>query len=172
MIEFEIAQALYFFLPAYAANMAPVFVKKLDMFDWPVDAGTGILGSHKTWRGIFFGIGAAILVAYIQSRYAASFPNLSIANYEEWIGLGFLLGLGALAGDSVKSYFKRKKRIKPGGRWIPWDQIDYVIGGLALSYFVFFPGLRIAVILLFASFILHYIVSWIGYDFGLRRHPW
>jgi len=170
MSELEVLQALYFFLPAYVANMTPVLVKKLELFNWPINKIA--LGSHKTWRGIIFGVGAAIFVAYCQARYVPWLPNLSIAPYEQWLGLGLLLGLGALAGDSVKSYFKRKKGIKPGGRWIPWDQIDYVIGGLALTYFVFFPGIKAAITLIVVSFFLHYLVSWMGYDFGLRRNPW
>ena len=62
--------------------------------------------------------------------------------------------------------------IKTGAKWTPWDQIDYIIGGLALGWIIFFPGWRAVVILLVAGIVLHKIVSIIGYDLGLRRHPW
>ncbi len=39
-----------------------------------------------------------------------------------------MLGMGALAGDAVKSFFKRQIGAKPGNMWPPFDQIDFVVG--------------------------------------------
>ncbi|MES2153538.1 MAG: CDP-archaeol synthase [bacterium] len=54
-----ILRALWIFLPAYLANMAPVFVAKLvPSWSAPIDAGhvgkdgKRILGAGKTWRGL------------------------------------------------------------------------------------------------------------------------
>ena len=55
-----------------------------------------------------------------------------MADIFAWFFIGLLLGSGALIGDAVKSFFKRKEGIKPGNRFIPWDQLDYSIGSLVL----------------------------------------
>lgn len=52
-------KCLYFMLPAYFANMTPVFAQKLDILKFlakPIDngrttEGRAIFGAHKTWRG-------------------------------------------------------------------------------------------------------------------------
>ena len=102
-----ILEALYLMLPAYFANMAPVFFKKVNFLNYPVDfgkkiKGKRILGSHKTFRGFFFGIILAIIVAYVQSLISA---EVALVDYSNWALIGFLLGFGALLGDSVKSFF-------------------------------------------------------------------
>ena len=139
MIDF-IASVFYLMLPAYFANMAPVLVKDIHLFDFlakPIDfgkkiKGKPILGSHKTFRGFIFGVIFALIIAYVQHilyRYPF-FSSISFINYSNWIAVGFLLGFGALFGDSVKSFFKRRVGIKPGHRFIPWDELDYTIGSL------------------------------------------
>ena len=162
----DILLAAYFFIPAYIANMTPVFIRKWNVFSWPLSKK--LFGAHKTWRGLIFGVFAAVIVAGLQDLI---WPSLSVAP-GEWPAIGFLLGFGALAGDAVKSFFKRKAGVKPGGRWIPWDQIDYIIGALLLVSIVHFPGWNVVIILLIISFIGHFVVSKIGYAMGIRRHPW
>ena len=71
---------LYFLLPAYIANMAPPLAKKagiLKFLDKPIDNNKKInnipiLGSHKTWRGVFMEIINGIIVIYLQ-RYLYQF---------------------------------------------------------------------------------------------------
>jgi len=41
---------------------------------------------------------------------------------------GFLMALGALVGDSVKSFFKRRVDIAPGESWLFFDQLDFFLG--------------------------------------------
>jgi CDP-2,3-bis-(O-geranylgeranyl)-sn-glycerol synthase len=39
-------------------------------------------------------------------------------------------GLGAMADDSAKSFFKRRLGIPPGSPRIPFDQLDFVLRAL------------------------------------------
>src|SRR4051812_27852644 len=55
--------------------------------------------------------------------------------------LGAWIGLGALSGDLVKSFAKRRRGILPGQAWIPFDQIDWLLGALAFAA----PVLRLSV---------------------------
>lgn len=168
---FVVLQLTYYFLPAYVANMMPVIGK-----DWmrglarPVSARW--FGNHKTWRGIVLGVLGAIIIAFVQSRLVPYVGVLSIAPYRDWWLLGSLLGLGALLGDLMKSFFKRRLAIKPGASWVPFDQLDFVIGGLALSSFVFFPGWTGVAVLVVVSFFLHIIVNHIGFALRMRATSW
>jgi len=165
------AQLLYFFLPAYVANMMPVLGKKwIPALNKPVHREQ--FGSHKTWQGLVLGTLGGVLVAGIQYELQPFLPWLSIAPYARWIELGFLLGAGAMAGDLVKSFFKRQAGIPPGKPWIPFDQLDFVIGALLLSSIVYFPGWFGAGIIAVVSFVMHVTVNHIGHAIGLRKVKW
>jgi CDP-2,3-bis-(O-geranylgeranyl)-sn-glycerol synthase len=174
MIIWEI---FWFFLPAGAANMAPVFASKVPWLqNWgaPMDFGKSfrgkrILGDNKTWRGIFFGTLIAMLVGLIQHRVITN----SIEPTGLIVAASAALGFGALMGDAFFSFLKRQRDIPSGQSWIPFDQIDYIIGGL-IFVFPFFSdelsiGFAFATILLYAS--LHFIVSYIGYLTGFKKKP-
>jgi CDP-2,3-bis-(O-geranylgeranyl)-sn-glycerol synthase len=126
---------LVFFIPAYISNMAPVFVRKLHFLEYPLDCGIKLggkplLGKNKTWRGLFFGTVLGGVAGWIMQ--AAGLPFI-------WWH-GFVLGFAALFGDAAKSFFKRRLGVRPGGRWMPWDQLDFNIAAyLASLFFVQFP---------------------------------
>jgi CDP-2,3-bis-(O-geranylgeranyl)-sn-glycerol synthase len=171
-------------LPAYLANMAPVFAQKLGILkflDKPVDGGKKwrdkeIFGSHKTWRGFFVGVAAAVVVSWLQYfLYSYSvFQKISFINYSEvhWWFLGFLLGFGALFGDLIKSFFKRMVNIAPGAPWIPFDQIDFVIGALIFAAPVYFPAWPAVAAILIFSPILHIVANNIGYLLRIKKTRW
>jgi len=175
-----IIKTIYFMLPAYFANMAPVLVK--DYFKFlaiPLDFNKKInnkpiLGAHKTLRGLIFGIIAGIIIAFIQSLlYKYNFfTNISLIDYSNWLLIGFLMSFGALVGDSVKSFFKRIIDIKPGKKWIPFDQLDYTIGALVFVFFVYIPPASMVGTALILSFILHIIANHLAYYLGIRKVKW
>lgn len=37
-----------------------------------------------------------------------------------------------MGGDAAKSFFKRRVHVPPGKPWVPFDQLDFVIGVFAL----------------------------------------
>lgn len=133
----ELLRVLYFFLPAYAANMAPVLARgHLEALALPMDAGRSlggirILGDHKTWRGLLAGVIAG-LVTYGAQRalYEAGFlQRLALLDYgATGLLLGALMGLGAGLGDAAKSFVKRRVGIPPGASWIGFDQLDFMVG--------------------------------------------
>ena len=81
----------YLMLPAYFANMAPVMVRRISLFAFPIDFNKKInnkpiLGGHKTFRGLVFGIIFAVAVAYIQFLLYSNgfFKNISFIGYESY----------------------------------------------------------------------------------------
>lgn len=179
-----IISCLYFFLPAYLTNMTPPLAKRLGIFnflDKPVDFNKKfkkepILGSHKTWRGVVLGIMVGILFVYLQTWfYQLSFvQKISFLNYRKInvLFFGFLLSGGAVLGDLLSAFFKRRLRLKPGAKFLPFDQINYVLGAALFLT----PFLKIDILVWFTlsvlTFFLHIIVNRIGYLLGLHSSKW
>lgn len=176
--------ALWFFLPAGLANGSPVVVNKIpfvNQFKTPLDfgktyKGKRIFGQNKTWRGLIGGVITASLTLLIQvwlfntSSWLQN--NIILIDYSSVsLWLGPLLGAGALLGDAVESFFKRQLNVASGEPWFPFDQIDYIIGGILLSSLVTtLPG-YVNVTILLVWFGMHLIWSYIGFLLGLKDKP-
>lgn len=158
---------LYFMTPAYAANMAPPFVRFWRGWNRPISRRW--LGDHKTVVGFGAGVTAAVLTTFVQWHLAWSG---SLVGYEDWLGLGLRFGVGALAGDSVKSLLKRRVGVAPGRPWIPFDQLDFVLGALVLVWPVAGLGWADAVVILALSPLGHVAVNHVGYWLGVRDTRW
>ena len=178
-----IIELLWFMLPAYIANILPGgFKSKLKFLAIPVDfgkkfRGKRITGNHKTLRGFIVGsLGAAITGWFQQLLYNHSsfLHSISILDYNNVnaVLLGFLMGFGALFGDSLKSFFKRQRGIPPGERWLPFDQVDWVIGSLTFSSLIFVPGLKYILVALVMFPPLHISFNQIFYRLGARDAKW
>jgi CDP-2,3-bis-(O-geranylgeranyl)-sn-glycerol synthase len=180
----ELFFVLWFFAPAGLANIAAFFsgkipyVKKLN---YPVDfrltiRKKRILGNHKTVRGFIVAIIFAIFGVYIQIYLAENIPfiqSILPINHSaiDPVIFGFLSGFGALAGDALKSFFKRQLGYVPGQSWFPFDQIDYIIGGMICTWF-YIPLTFFQYILLFVVwFLIHPLFTFAGYLLKLRRKP-
>jgi CDP-2,3-bis-(O-geranylgeranyl)-sn-glycerol synthase len=180
----ELFFALWFFLPAGIANVTPIFVSHipfLKQWNYPLDFGhkqngKRIFGDHKTIRGLVSGVilgtFSSLILFYLSYKLLATSYHLPYWYYQtNPILLGFLLSFGALLGDAVKSFFKRQLNVKPGNTWIPFDQIDYIAGGLLLGSFVHVLTL-LQYGLIFVLWIgVHVLSTFIGYFLHLKDHP-
>lgn len=175
--------SIYFILPAYIANMFPVIFCKLKLpeffhfipFSKPINKE--LFGDHKTWRGFYAGYLGALLGLYLQFlaqknglTTAANFPA-TLLNYEN-ISIffyAFLFGIGALTGDLIKSFFKRRFNIKPGKPWFPFDQLDFVIGALLFISPFYLPLWQNILTILLITPILHFLANLTGYLLKLKK---
>ena len=152
------------------ANMAPVIAAKWNVISWlnkPIDfgmhmKGARVFGSHKTIRGVVVATGAGAGTGIVQAM---------VMHQEILFGflIGAVLGFGAIAGDAVKSFFKRRLRIASGQMWIPFDQIDFVIGATIAGMFFIHISLQhfiTAVIFIGAA---SYLVSFIGVALHFKK---
>lgn len=158
---------MYFMAPAYGANMAPPFLKYWKGWNPPIDPRR--LGSHKTVLGFAGGVLAAVLTALAQSHIAWAD---AIPVHETWLGLGLRFGIGAMTGDAVKSFFKRRAEVPPGERWIPFDQVDFVLGALVLVWPVADLSWPDVAAILLLSAAGHVVVNHVGYWLGVRPSRW
>ena len=158
--------------------MAPVFASRLiPSWDAPVDFGcllrrARLFGSHKTWRGLIGGITAsAATFAFQQLLYdhVALLRQYSYFEYDRYSLMGVWMGAGALTGDLIKSFIKRRLNIPPGHAWFPFDQLDWLLGVILFTYpFISLAGGSVAQIVL-VGFILHLIANVVGYALRLKR---
>lgn len=179
-----ILQSFWIFLPAGFANMTPVFAAKcnaLKDFNYPMDLyfkfrGKRIFGDHKTIRGFLSGIIVGTVTSLILYQIQLSNDSLHKHLYFFYsstnpLVFGFLISTGALLGDAVKSFFKRQVGIKPGEVFFPFDQIDYIVGGLLSVYWYLRIPTPIIIGVFFVYFGLHLISAYVGYLLKLKDCP-
>lgn len=177
--------SFWFLLPAALANVAPIFAAHLPFlkrFSRPIDGGrtwngTEILGSHKTWRGLISGLIVSVIIVWLQQLCVAHFGWAQyLAGSVQYHDLptilfGLALGFGALGGDAIKSFFKRRVGVQSGKSWLPFDQLDYVIGASAMSFLFVILPYYMYIWLLAIWFTMHIIASYVGWLLGLKDEP-
>ncbi len=174
-------QSFWFLLPAGAANMAPVLAARL-FPGWrtPLDCGKTfqgirILGDHKTVRGLTAGIFASGLVFWFQKESSLYFVTSDQMIYPGFtdapIWLGLWMGFCALSGDAIKSFFKRRRGLRPGESWIPFDQIDWMIGTLIGTSCLIDLSLVHILVVLVLSFFVSILAHVIGYFLKINADP-
>lgn len=139
-----IVQAFWIILPAYIANASALLAGG----DTPIDFskkykdGRRILGAGKTWRGLYTGtlvgmiggFGLSVAAKYINNTEFSFIGLTDFTGFPFMIPIVFSICFGALFGDIVESFFKRRRGVKRGEDWIPFDQIDFILGFLFLSF--------------------------------------
>ncbi len=163
----RLIQLLYLMAPAYLANMTPPFSRFWHGWNAPISQRW--LGSHKTVVGAAGAIAVAVAVARVQAAVAW---QGSIVPYQHWAVIGLLLGAGSMGGDVAKSFLKRRLGIAPGHPWVPFDQLDFVLGSLVLI--AAWARLSVADIgaVLVASFVADIVVNHLAYWLGIRDTKW
>lgn len=154
--------------------MTPVLANKvpgLNQWQTPVDFGKSIggiriFGDHKTWRGIVTGTLCGTLAGIVVAQAYLHTSHLFI-----WVAYYLVLSFGALAGDSIKSFFKRRFGVTSGKSWFPFDQIDYIIGALVFTLPFGIPSLDYVSAVFFGYFVLHLLITYIGYQLGFKKDP-
>lgn len=179
----QILTAFYLLIPAYLANMAPVIFGKLgwlESLNRPVDGGRKfghdyLFGAGKTWRGIvsavIIGAAAAGIQAHLQNY--DFFQNISLVDYKQnFIVFGALAGFGAIMGDLIKSFFKRRIGIKSGGAWPVLDQLDFVAGFFIFTSWLVHPPFAVIGWAFAITFFLHPFTNAVSYWLGIKKVWW
>lgn len=174
-----ILHTLYYISPAYCANAFAVFGggKPIDFGkSW---RGKRILGNGKTWRGLFIGVFGGFLFGLMWYFLSQSGP-LNEVYYNVFDFritdpfFGLYLGFGALFGDIIASFFKRRLGLKRGAPLWGVDQLDLVFGALLFAY-IFAPTFLILqeiVALIILTLVIHIIANQIAYYTKRKKERW
>jgi CDP-2,3-bis-(O-geranylgeranyl)-sn-glycerol synthase len=180
MVGSLVATAFWAMLPAYVPNNAAVLAGG----GRPIDGGrewrgARLLGDGKTWRGTavgtLVGVGLALaLNAFADPASAAlgvSFPTFTLP-------AALALAFGAMCGDIGASFLKRRSGRERGAAFPGLDQLDFVVGALAVAFAVA-PGWATAVftppvlaVVLVMTPVLHVATNVGAYALGLKNEPW
>ncbi len=173
----SLLRASWLMLPAYLSNPTAVIFgggKPVDLGKNWID-GRRIFGDGKTFRGLIGGTACGIAAGLIQMQ-VTSLQFLGAFNIISILTLSF----GALLGDMVKSFFKRRLGYERGAKFPLVDQLDFVAGAWILTYifdpmwfsenFIAAPWIMVTVILF--TPLLHRMTNIIGYCARLKKEPW
>ena len=158
MIIQTILLAIYTYLPSYVANASPVVLgggSPLDGGRLWLD-GKPLLGSHKTVKGTLLGFLVGLVVGLAQGNPVG----------------GSLQALGAVIGDLVGSFYKRRLGMKPGDSLPFSDQLDFIVLAVALSYPVQQTPLDQVAAILIITMPIHYMVNIVAWALKLKKNPW
>lgn len=153
-----IAETIYMYLPAYLANAAPVLLgggRPLDGGRRWLD-GRPLLGSHKTVRGTFSGLAIGILAGFVQLEPLR----------------GTLLSIGAISGDLVVSFIKRRVGLEPGALLPVADQVGFIVFAVALVSMAEPTTWERVVAILVATVPIHFLTNVIAWLLKLKSNPW
>ncbi|ESP89274.1 CDP-2,3-bis-(O-geranylgeranyl)-sn-glycerol synthase [Candidatus Halobonum tyrrellensis] len=175
-----VAGALWAMLPAYVPNNAAVLAGG----GRPIDGGRTLngrrlLGDGKTWRGTAVGTAVGVVLALALDAVAPAagdavgfdLPGFPLAAA---VGLAF----GAMCGDVAASFLKRRTGRERGAAFPVLDQLDFVVGALALAalfapawFGATFSLARVAVVVVVTP-LLHVGTNAVAYWLGLKDEPW
>jgi len=174
---YELAYALWFILPAYIANAFPVVFGgglAIDMGKKLPD-GKPIFGSHKTVRGFLTGLIAGVLTSMVQT---VALPKNRwsdfVLPFQFNVLIGSMIALGALMGDLVHSFIKRRMGLAEGSPLPVADQLDFVLGAILFSLPVSGspPPLPTVVLVIVITPPLHLLTNFIAYMLGVKKTAW
>lgn len=179
-----VVTAFLIIVPAYMANSFALLLgggKPLDMGKNFID-GKRIFGEGKTLNGAIFGtifgfLGYLIeLMLLSRITFPTSFYIQSKIYY--FILFGFLIAAGAVVGDLVGAFIKRRVGLPRGAPAPILDQLDFISFSLLLAYLfnIFFDLVTIDIYLVFtiliSTFIAHRVGCYIAYKTGKKKEPW
>ena len=175
-----VVTAMWVMLPAYVPNNAAVLAGG----GAPIDGGRTwggrrILGDGKTWRGTVFGILAGFAVAAaldVLQHAGASVLGVPVP----WFPFEAMIALpaGAMLGDILASFVKRRTGRERGASFPLLDQLDFVVVALALTavadpaWFGDNFTLDVLLAILVLTPLLHLATNGIAYQLGLKDEPW
>lgn len=180
-IIYSISAALWLMLPAYITNAsAALFGGKT-----PIDRGrywgkNRLLGDGKTYEGLLKGVSCGFLFGIMQQLFLSGhlpmIPSFGI--FPLFLVTLFCLSAGAMAGDLLGSFAKRRLGLQRGAPLPVVDQLDFVGGAWLLlflgvrAWFIetFLWGIILAVIII--TPMLHLVTNYIGFKIGKKKVPW
>jgi len=139
--------------------------------------GKPVFGSHKTFRGFIAGLLAGVLTSVVQTILLQSYPSsdftLSLP-FQFNVLIGSIIALGALVGDLVHSFIKRRIGLAEGSPLPVADQLDFVVGAIlfSLPVSVYPLPLLTVIFIIVITPPVHLLTNFVAYLLGVKKTPW
>ena len=160
-----IIEAIILLIPAMVANASPVVFKGKT----PIDRGATfidgkrLLGDGKTVEGFLAGLICGSL---------SSIPLAALVG-TEMLATGPAASLGALIGDLLGSFIKRRIGLKRGAPAPLLDQLDFYVGAVVATTLLGYSwSLTILIVSGVIVALLHMGSNYLAYRMGLKSVPW
>lgn len=178
----SIFYAIYLMIPAYFANGSALVFGGGTPIDFGKNAWDNrrIAGDGCTWRGLIGGglLGTIVggLLGLLADYGIASSLFYIIAsqitfisgNFLKGLLIGFLLGFGALIGDVIGSFIKRRLNFERGKPVPLLDQLDFVVVSLLFVSFLIRLPWEVIVIIMVLSIFFHLGANIFAYAIKLK----
>ncbi|MBI5884699.1 CDP-2,3-bis-(O-geranylgeranyl)-sn-glycerol synthase [archaeon] len=167
-VSLFLAEIIAYLLPAYIANSSAMLFGRGPALDFGITLKDGerLMVKGKTFIGSIAGIACGTLAAMV----IYWFINVSFT--ASYALLGFLLSAGAITGDIIGSFIKRRNKIPSGQQMLFLDQLDFLVGAMILGSAVYLPSLPAIGFAVAFTFISHRLTNWIAFRLGLKKVPW
>jgi len=185
VLAFSLFQAFWFFLPAYVANPTAVLFGGGTPIDFGrvLNDGNRLFGNGKTWRGLCGGVMCgAVLGLTLWGLAWLFYSDLSYGGFPEGLVPVVILPLGALLGDLVGSFIKRRMGKEKGAPVLVLDQYDFFFGAILLlalfqtgwlvQHYLAGEYIYGLIFILILTPFLHRAVNIIGFRMGKKEVPW
>ena len=181
MVVETVAIAIWAMLPAYIPNNVAVLAGGGRPIDGgrTLDDGKRLLGDGKTWRGTAFGTVAGIVVALLLNLLHGPFTGVTELGVPAFpIHAAVALAFGAMLGDILASFLKRRTGRERGAAFPGVDQLDFVVVSLLLTllvatgWFLETFTLPVLVAVFVLTPVLHVSTNAIAFALGLKDEPW
>jgi CDP-2,3-bis-(O-geranylgeranyl)-sn-glycerol synthase len=182
-----ISEGVWLIFPAYIANSSAVLFGHGAPVDFgrKFNDGRRIFGDGKTWYGLLGGSLAGIAFGFGQILGSGiQYPKHHWGYGPEPNAylIAILIPVGALFGDLLGSFIKRRMGRSRGQQVVLLDIYDLVLGVFILLlifqfnwfYQTFLDGYRIIALItvLILTPLLHRFTNIIGYKLGKKKEPW
>jgi CDP-2,3-bis-(O-geranylgeranyl)-sn-glycerol synthase len=157
---------IIFLLPAYIANTTGLVLGGKTPIDRKknfVD-GKRIIGDGVTWEGLISGIIVGSLIGLIEGVVLGKAPYDMLF----FLKLGFLLSLGALLGDAIGSFIKRRLGLDKGQPAPILDQLDFFVGAILFASLIIKIPTDYIIVGAILTLILHISTNAISYLLGIK----
>ncbi|MDO8627775.1 MAG: CDP-2,3-bis-(O-geranylgeranyl)-sn-glycerol synthase [Candidatus Diapherotrites archaeon] len=170
-------------LPMYFTNSSALLLGggKLPLdFGLKFFDGKPLFGKSKTWKGainaIIAGTVTALILTIIFSNTAYVCPEVQCQKplefVPDYVVYGFLSSFGAILGDALGSFAKRRLGIESGKESVILDQLPFVLVALAVTSGMFLPNLEEFVVIIILTIIMHRFANWLAFNLHLKKVPY
>jgi len=163
-------ETLLILIPLYIANSTAMLLGGKTPIDFNQNFfdKKPLLGKGKTIKGTLFGMGTGIIAVLIVNYYFQG--NVPII--QNYLYYGILLAAGAILGDLIGSFIKRRMNINRGRPVLLLDQLDFVFGGLLLGSLIYNISIQMVFLICVVTLFAHKTANFIAFKFKLKKVPW